>query len=73
MSAATRLPQTFTHAPSAEDIVSPERYRDFGYPHEAWTWLRNNDPVRFYADTERFKAFWAITKHADIVDIGKNP
>ena len=73
MSAATRLPQTFTHAPTVEDIVGPEGYREHGYPHEAWTWLRNNDPVRFYADTVRFKAFWAITKHADIVDIGKNP
>jgi cholest-4-en-3-one 26-monooxygenase len=73
MSAATPLRQTFTSAPTAEDIVSPERYRDLGYPHEAWTWLRNHDPVRFYPDSERFKAFWAITKHADIVDIGKNP
>ncbi len=73
MSAATQLPQTFTQAPSAFDIVGPEQYRDHGYPHEAWTWLRNNDPVRFYPDSELFKGFWAITKHADIVDIGKNP
>ncbi len=73
MSAATQLPHTFTQAPTAFDIVGPEQYRDHGYPHEAWTWLRNNDPVRFYADTDLFKAFWAITKHGDIVEIGKNP
>ncbi len=73
MSAANQLPQSFSQAPTAEDIVGPERYRDLGYPHEAWSWLRNNDPVRFYPDSPRFKAFWAITKHADIVEIGKNP
>jgi cytochrome P450 len=73
MAAAAQLPRTFTSAPTVEDIVGPETYRDHGYPHEAWTWLRNNDPVRFYAGNERFKPFWAITKHADIVDIGKNP
>jgi cholest-4-en-3-one 26-monooxygenase len=73
MSAAAKFSPAFTSAPTVLDIVGPETYRDHGYPHEAWTWLRNNDPVRFYPGSERFKAFWAITKHADIVDIGKNP
>ncbi len=70
MSAAAQL---FDHAPTAADILGPARYQDVGYPHEAWTWLRNNDPVRFYPSTEMFDGFWAIVKHADIVEIGKNP
>ncbi len=70
MSAATQLT---SQAPSMNDIVGPERYRDVGYPHEAWTWLRNNEPVRWYDKTAQYEPFWAITKHADIVDIGKNP
>ena len=70
MSAATQLS---SQAPSVNEIVGGERYRDLGYPHEAWTWLRNNDPVRWYEKTVQFDPFWAITKHADIVEIGKNP
>ena len=62
-----------SEAPPIDEIVGSLRYQTHGYPHEAWTWLRNNDPVRWYPDTQDFDAFWAITKHADIVLIGKNP
>ncbi len=58
--------------PAALDVITPEKYEREGYPHAEWTWLRQNDPVHYvpqgYADP-----FWAITKHADIVSIGKNP
>lgn len=74
MSATAHVsPETLTEAPSIDEIVGSERYQTHGYPHEAWTWLRKHDPVRWYPDTPSFDAFWAITKHADIVEIGKNP
>jgi cholest-4-en-3-one 26-monooxygenase len=60
-------------APSIDDLVGDEHYAELGYPHEAWTWLRRNDPVRWFPGNERFRGFWAITRHADIVEIGKRP
>src|SRR5262249_50557840 len=43
-----------------------------GHPHAEWTYLRKHAPVhRFTGDN--FDPFYAIVKHADIVEIGKNP
>jgi cholest-4-en-3-one 26-monooxygenase len=58
--------------PATLDVISPDKYEREGYPHADWTWLRNNDPVRFF-DVDYCDPFWAVTKHADIVNIGKNP
>jgi cytochrome P450 len=53
-------------------LISPDHYAAHGYPHELWTRLRREDPVhRVEANPEM--PFWAITKHADIVTIGKQP
>jgi cholest-4-en-3-one 26-monooxygenase len=54
------------------DVISPEHYEKNGYPHAEWTYLRKHAPV-FYFDRGNYDPFWAITKHADIVEIGKNP
>ena len=53
-------------------LIDPERYGREGYPHEVWTWLRREDPIRYFDDTAGEK-FWAITKHEDIVFISKRP
>jgi cytochrome P450 len=58
--------------PSTIDIVSAEKYQREGYPHAEWTWLRKNAPV-FWYDRPEYDPFWAITKHADIIEIGKRP
>jgi len=58
--------------PSTLDFITPEKYERDGYPHPEWTWLRQNDPVH-WTDNEYCDPFWAVTKHADIVAIGKNP
>ena len=42
----------------------PERY------HEIFTWLRNNDPVR-WVEPEGYRPFWVVTKHADIMEVEK--
>ena len=54
------------------DIIHPQRYVTHGYPHEAWTLLRQHAPVYWFDRTEG-EHFWAITKHADICFIGKRP
>ncbi|MBI3782273.1 MAG: cytochrome P450 [Deltaproteobacteria bacterium] len=58
--------------PKTLDIVTPEHYEQNGYPHPEWTWLRNHDPV-FWYERDNVDPFWAITKHADIIELGKQP
>jgi len=57
--------------PFPEDrIMDTAWYGDHGIPHEAFAWLRNNDPVRQFT-TEKYGTFWAITKNAHIHEIEK--
>jgi cholest-4-en-3-one 26-monooxygenase len=58
--------------PTTLDVASPEHYEQNGYPYAEWTWLRRNAPV-FWYDRRNVEPFWAITKHADIVEISKQP
>jgi cholest-4-en-3-one 26-monooxygenase len=70
MSTASPLPDDLD--PRSLDVISPEKYEREGYPHLEWTWLRNHAPVH-WIEADYCEPFWAITKHADIVAIGKNP
>jgi len=45
------------------DLLDPDFYRS--NPHEAWTWMRANEPV--YRDARN--GLWAITRHADVQDV----
>ncbi len=63
---------SFAFDPTTIDLISPERYERSGYPHDEWTWLRAHAPV-FWYERPNFDPFWAITKHADIIEIGKRP
>jgi cholest-4-en-3-one 26-monooxygenase len=58
--------------PVTLDLITPEHYERNGYPHAEWTWLRRHDPV-FWYERDNVDPFWAITKHADIIAIGKQP
>ena len=53
-------------------LIHPDHYAARGYPHPVWTRLRREDPVHWF-DRTRGMPFWAITRHADIVAIGKQP
>ncbi len=57
--------------PDDFDIISPESYARRGYPHEEWRRLRAESPIRRYEDTPL--PFWAITKHAHVTEIGRQP
>ena len=54
------------------DLVDPERYARDGYPHDVWTRLRAEEPVAYFAP-EGLEPFWAITKHADVLHIARDP
>ncbi len=53
-------------------LLYPETYADSGYPHDTWARLRREDPIHF-VDPERGRPYWAITRHADIVQISREP
>jgi cytochrome P450 len=54
------------------DLVDPERYARNGYPHDVWTRLRREAPVA-RIEAPGYEPFWAITKHADIMQISSQP
>lgn len=53
------------------DVITPDSFEQNGYPHEAWARLRRESPIHYFGDAEL--PFWAITKHADITAISKQP
>jgi cytochrome P450 len=57
---------------SISPLIDPAAYAAQGYPHDAWTRLRREDPVHRVEQNPEMP-FWAITKHADIQMIGKQP
>jgi cytochrome P450 len=65
MAAPARAPENF-------NLVHPGDYARWGYPHEIWKQLRREDPVH-HVENAAGVPFWAITKHADIVEISKRP
>jgi cytochrome P450 len=54
------------------ELLDPARFERRGYPHETWTRLRAEAPVACLA-APGHKPFWAITKHADILQIAGQP
>jgi len=54
------------------ELVDPARFARAGYPHDTWTRLRAEAPVAYFSPPG-LEPFWAITKHADIVEISKRP
>jgi cholest-4-en-3-one 26-monooxygenase len=54
------------------DLVDPDRYAARGYPHDVWTRLRVEEPVARIT-APGYEPFWAITKHADIMEIARQP
>ena len=53
---------------AANVFATPKAYADEAGLHAALTHLRANAPVS-WVDVEGYRPFWAITKHADVMDI----
>jgi cytochrome P450 len=54
------------------NIIGPQHYAQNGYPHKEWAYLRKHKPV-WWCEYPKTDPFWAITKHADIIQISKQP
>jgi cholest-4-en-3-one 26-monooxygenase len=58
--------------PRTLDVATPEHYERNGYPHREWAWLRRHAPL-FWYERDNVDPFWVVTKHADVVWLGKQP
>jgi cholest-4-en-3-one 26-monooxygenase len=56
----------------AVDIVNPDLYVQRGYPHAEWALLRREAPIYYY-ERPNVDPFWAVTRHADIVNVSRQP
>ena len=54
--------------PAGRVLANPQAYTDEKLLHEALTHLRAKAPVS-WVEANGYKPFWAITKHADVMDI----
>ena len=54
------------------DVIGSANYGSKGVPHDTWTRMRRESPVH-RCEPEGYEHFWAITKHADIMDISGKP
>jgi cytochrome P450 len=59
-------------APSAPHFFSPHAFERQGYPWADWARLRRDEPVA-WIDADDHVPFWAVTRHADVVRISKDP
>ena len=53
------------------DLASPETYAH-GIPHDEFRRLRREAPVAWHPEAKG-PGFWAVTRHADVVTVLKNP
>src|ERR1700743_1969208 len=56
---------------SAKVLADPQAYADEPKLHAALTHLRANAPVS-RVEVQNYRPFWAITKHADVLEIERN-
>ncbi len=57
---------------TAIDVIDLDAYAEGGPPHELWTALRRESPVH-WCEHPDMEPFWAITRHADICAISRQP
>ena len=56
---------------AAPDLKDPSLY-EAGVPWDAFAELRRNDPVHWNPESDG-AGFWAVTRHADIVEVSRQP
>ena len=55
----------------AAALVDPKAYGEWNGLQEKFTWARANMPLAV-AENAQFDPFWAVTRHADIMEISRN-
>ncbi|MCU1639982.1 MAG: cytochrome [Nocardia sp.] len=62
---------TMTVTEAGLTLTDPAAYADETRLHEALTLLRRTDPVH-RVEPEDYRPFWAVTRHADVMEIERN-
>src|ERR1700722_1412677 len=62
------MPETVAQSP---DLKDPDLYVQ-RVPHELFAQLRKEDPVYWNPEVDG-RGFWALTRHADIVEVSRRP
>ncbi len=60
------------HITDGTELIDPFAYARSGYPHEAWARLRRESPLH-WCEPPVLVPFWAVTRHAHICEISKQP
>lgn len=58
--------------PHGINLGSTRLFQNNGH-HEAFRILRAEAPVHWNPGTDRFNGFWSLVKHADILEVSRNP
>jgi cholest-4-en-3-one 26-monooxygenase len=66
------MSRTATDSLDSLDVIGPDTYASHGYPHAAWRRLRREAPIHWF-DLPGGVGFWAVTRHADVAAISKQP
>lgn len=54
------------------ELMEPQRYARDGYPHALWRRMRRESPVH-WCDGPELVPFWAVTRHAHVCEVSKQP
>jgi len=54
------------------ELISATRYAESGYPYSVWKQLRDHAPL-YWVETLEHRPFWAVTRHADITAVSRDP
>jgi len=54
------------------DLTAPDTFKG-GMPRDTYKYLRNESPIHWHEDPTQGRGFWAVTRHADLDFISKNP
>lgn len=55
----------------ATALVTPKAYGEWDGLHEKFAWARANMPLGV-AEADSYDPFWAVTRHADILEVSRN-
>jgi cholest-4-en-3-one 26-monooxygenase len=55
------------------DVYNMDQYAAGGVPHDQLKVLRNEAPIFRHDDPQLPEGYWAITKHADVIYVSRNP
>jgi cholest-4-en-3-one 26-monooxygenase len=65
--------QELTLNPEEQINLSDESIFERGESHEAFAWLRKNDPISWNPGNEQIKGYWSLVRYADVLHVSRHP